>query len=1103
MNFIRLSVERPVAVAAVVILTVMLGLIALVRIPIQLIPEVNKPIISVVTNWFGASPAEVEREIINRQEEVFKGLEGLEKMTASAEDGRARVTLEFRVGQEMSRMLLLVANRLDQVQEYPAEVDRPILRTSSTDDNPITWIVMRRLPGNVQPVHTYGDMLDDMVKDRLERVPGVSQVNLFGESEREIRITMDPERMARYGLTATEVLGTLRGANVAVSAGDVEEGKRRYVVRTEGELTTLKAVREVQLRSYSDAKTGRTARIRVGDIADVDFGYKKPIATIRMLGQPALAVNAIRETGSNVIEVMSGIRAVIDDLNKNVLPSFGVYLTQVYDETVYIESSIDLVQQNIFVGGALAALILLIFLKSPRATLIIAIAMPVSIIGSFIAMTAFGRTINVISLAGLAFAIGMVVDAAIVVLENIDRLRSQGLSRVQAAFKGAAQVWSAILASALTTVVAFAPLLVLQLEVGQLFRDIAVALSVAVILSLIVAVTVIPALSNRLMAGDRTAPADGGVRDAADKANPAAAERPAAGERARRLFDAVFAPFDKFGSAFIDASVTLARRVTKSPALAIGLVVGICGSTAFITWAFLPKLDYLPNGNRNLVVGVIVPPPGYNLETTTKIANDIESRIKHLWPKEVQTEGRAKPGADRAPTKAENDKEPHMQRFFFVARRADTFVGAAAEDPARVGELIPILKKAAFQEPGTFGIVSQRSLFGRSLGGERTIELDISGPDLDDILATAIKAAGYIEEVLPRAKGNQMRPQPGLELGAPEIRILPDRVRLSDNGVTARELGDSVDVFNDGLRVVEITVEGRRMDLTLAGPEDHVRETQGIANLPVVTQSGKIVPVSSLADIVLTAGPTEIRHLERTRTVTLEVRPNENVPLEVSIDTIKANVMDRLQADGLPRGVKLGLSGTADKLSQTWKAMLWNVLLAMVVVYLMMAILYESFVYPFIIMFSVPLATAGGVIGLVLLNRFTYQALDMLTMLGFVILIGTVVNNAILLVHQTLEAVRDEGMAMDDAIVESVRNRIRPIFMSTLTSVFGMFPLVVSPGAGSELYRGLGAVVVGGLSLSAVLTLAIIPPLLSLVSGFVTVKPTEQIDKKIERRAAE
>lgn len=264
-----------------------------------------------------------------------------------------------------------------------------------------------------------------------------------------------------------------------------------------------------------------------------------------------------------------------------------------------------------------------------------------------------------------------------------------------------------------------------------------------------------------------------------------------------------------------------------------------------------------------------------------------------------------------------------------------------------------------------------------------------------------------------------------------------------------------------------------------------VTETQGIANLPVVTRSGIILPASSLADVVVTVGPTEIRHLERERTVTLEIRPPEKVPLEAAMDTLRTEVIDTLRAQGLPKGVKLSLSGTADKLTQTWDAMVVQLAMAIVIVYLVMAVLFESFIYPFIVMLSVPLATAGGIGGLALLNLYTFQPLDMLTLLGFVILIGIVVNNAILLVHQTLFHIRRDGMAVSDAILEATRNRIRPIFMSTLTSVFGMLPLVLIPGAGSELYRGLGSVVVGGLALSAILTLAIIPPLLTLVAGTV------------------
>ena len=420
-------------------------------------------------------------------------------MTGSAETGRSQLSLEFQIGANMDRALLLVSNRLDRVNGYPIEVDEPTLETSGSEDSPIAWFLVTREEGNTRDIHTFGDFVEDSVKDRLERVPGVARVNIFGGSERQMNVVVEPELLARYNLTVTQVVQTLRGASASVSAGDVEEGKRRYVVRTEGELDTVEAIRSVVLRSFEDPETGRLSRVTVGDIAEVRFGYDEPRARIRILGEPSIALNAVRETGANVIETMKGIRAAVEELNQSVMPQAGLRLRHVYDETVYINSAIDLVRQNIWVGGTLAAIILLLFLRSGRATLVISLAIPVSVIGAFVAMAALGRSINVISLAGLAFAVGMVVDAAIVVLENIYRLRERGYPASRAAFLGASQVWGAVLVSALTTVMVFIPILVMDLEVGQLFRDIAVAISVAVLLSLIVSITVIPALSRRLL----------------------------------------------------------------------------------------------------------------------------------------------------------------------------------------------------------------------------------------------------------------------------------------------------------------------------------------------------------------------------------------------------------------------------------------------------------------------------------------------------------------------------------------------------------------------------------------------------------------------------
>ena len=1087
MNLIGYSIARPRAVVAVVLMVTMFGALALRTIPIQLTPDVARPVITVTTHWRGGSPAEIEREIVNRQEEAFKGLEGLASMDSASEDGRSRITLEFNVSMDMDKALLLVANRLDRVSGYPAEAGEPELRTSGSEDNSIAWMVLRPKPGHERPVHTFGEFVEDVVRERLERVPGVGRVDVYGGSRRELRVEIDPFRLARFRLTVSEVLGRLRAADASISAGEVEEGKRRYVVRTEGAVESVEDVRETLLRAVRDPASGRVSRLTVGDVADVRFVHQEPRARIRHLGVPSLAVSVKREIGANVIETMAGLRAAAAELQEGPVDLAGLTLRQVYDETVYIDSALALVQQNVYVGGALAAIVLLVFLRSWRATATVVLAIPVSIVGSFVAMAALGRSINVISLAGLAFAVGMVVDAAIVVLENIYRLREGGAPAWEAARRGASEVWGAVLVSSLTTVMVFIPILVLELEVAQLFRDIAVAISVAVLLSLLAAVTVIPALGSRLLSA------------------------PDPGRRGLRL-----PGIDPAARGFARALAGYAGLVARSRIAALLIVVLVCGAASLATWRFLPKLEYLPEGNRNLVFGMILPPPGYNLETTTEIARGVEGAVRRYWSTGREREGEGPAGGPsggpaaagaardagaagaarpangerrpgpagerpaRPPPSAGGPRRPPpgIENFFFVATPSRTFVGATSTEPERAGELIPVLSGPVFREPGTYGFVSQPSLFGRTVGGGKRVDLDIRGPDLEPVLEVARQAMGRVLRTLPRAEGTQVRPRPGLELGAPEVRIAPDRARLADSGVSVRELGEAVDVFNDGLRVAEITVDGKRLDFVLAGPPNE--RTQQIENLPVVAASGAILPVRSLADVGVTAGPTEILHRERVRTVTLEIRPPPWMTLEEAMDVVRSGIIAPLTRAGLPEGVRMGLSGAADKLTATRAAMKWQLLIALVIVYLVMAILFESFVYPALIVLSVPLATAGAVGGLATLNLYQHQALDMLTVLGFVILIGIVVNNAILLVHQALRHLREEGMAPSAAIVAATRNRVRPIFMSTLTSVFGMLPLVLFPGAGSELYRGLGSVVVGGLALSAILTLAIIPPLLSI-----------------------
>jgi len=763
---------------------------------------------------------------------------------------------------------------------------------------------------------------------------------------------------------------------------------------------------------------------------------------VRYKGEAALFARIIRETGANVIEIMQAARAAAAELDRGELRAHGLTITLVYDDTIYIERAIDLVTDDIWVGGVLAVAVLLLFLRAIGVTLVVALAIPICVVASFAGMALMGRTLNVVSLAGLAFSVGMMVDSAIVVAENTFRLRENGLSAFEAAYQGAKQVWGAILISAITTMLVFVPIMVTELEIGQLFADIAVAISVSNVLALVVAVTVLPALARRLIVRPDAGPEQGWRIPVLD---------PAAAACSRCIMAVV-------------------RAGVRRRGLGLVTVASFTAASLGLAWLGLPKLEYLPESERGSVFGRFIPPPGYNLATMAGIAERIEAATRPYW---------VAPGADVAA----GGLVPAIDNFTFWASRTSVGISASTPEAGRAGELLPLLSKPGLAEPGTFGITGQPSLFGRGIGGGRSIIIDIRGPDLDRLLDVARSTVERLQTVLPREDGHQVRPDPGLEYGAPEIRLYPDRVRLADAEVSARNLAETVDAFNDGLRVSEITVDGRRVDLTLKGPPGLAQRTQSIDTLPIVTGRGQILPAQALAEVVVTAGPTEIRHVERQRAISVHITPAATLPLESAMALVAEQVLAPLEAAGLPPGVVLDVTGTADQLAETFGTLMADLGLAAILVFLVMAVLLESFLYPLVIMVSVPLAAAGGVLGLVVLRAFTGQTLDMLTLLGFVILIGIVVNNAILIVHQSLYNRRTEGMPAAEAILEATRDRLRPIFMSTATTVVGMLPLVLAPGAGAEIYRGIGAVIVGGLSFSAVLTLFLVPPLLALVMG--------------------
>jgi HAE1 family hydrophobic/amphiphilic exporter-1 len=1052
------AIKNPITVIVGVILLVMFGLIALLRIPVQLTPNVDKAEITVNTIWPGASPQEVEREIIDEQEDVLKSVEGLVEMKSESFYGRGRVTLQFQVGTDPDAALLKVSNNLNQVPEYPDEAEEPVLVSSGSEQNAIAWIVLERLSGDNTGIATEYQFVKDFIKPRFERIPGVAESEIYGGVEPEMQVVFDPDALAAHRITIADVANALNSENKNISAGDFDEGKRKFIARTVGEYESPQDVASVVIKYINGAP------IYVHDVANVQLGYAKPTATVHEKNRPTIAMNCKRQTGANVIQVMKGVRQAIDELNGGLLKERGLRLRQVYDETEYIESAISLVRQNLFVGGSLAVLVLILFLRSFNSTLIIATAIPISVVGTFLMMTFFGRNINVISLAGLAFAVGMVVDAAIVVLENIDRHRDLGESRVVAAYRGTTEVWGAVLASTLTTMAVFIPVVYVQEEAGQLFKDIAIAISCAVALSLIVSITVIPTFAAKILGFFRERrKAKLTAKYQKLESTPA---NPGAGVNnvGRRLISGI----DLLAHKVTEGIANFNYKVTGSVAARLGVVAFLTGFSLVMAIWLSPPSEYLPEGNRNFVFSFLLPPPGYNLEELDYIGQDIVESLGPYWQGERTEEG------------GTEFREPRIRNLFYVALGRIMFAGASTEDPLKARDLVPIFKQELTKIPGFYATSYQSSLFGRGISSGRTIDIDITGPDLVRLVQLGARIFGQSMQLLP---GSQVRPIPSLDLGNPEIQITPDRERAASLGLAARDIGEAVDTLLDGRKVSDYQHEGKEIDLTLMGRSSSTQRTQDFEDLLLRTSDGQLITLGSVAGVRWVAGPTQINHIERQRAITIQVRPPQETPLESAMETIENQIIGPLRNSGeIGNLYSINLAGTADDLVVTRRALQWNFVLALAITYLLMSALFASFLYPFVIMFSVPLAAAGGFAGLWLVSTFIeYQSLDVLTMLGFIILIGTVVNNAILIVHQSLNHMRHEGLERREAIREAVRNRIRPIFMSTTTSVFGMLPLILFRGAGSELYRGLGSVVVGGLALSTIFTLFLIPALFSLV----------------------
>ena len=1044
----KFAIEKPVILSVGILIICLFGILAIARVPIQMIPDLDVRAITIYTLWPGATPQDVEKELIIEQEEYLRRIPGVERMISRASTGKAEIELEFLHGTDMNEALIRVNNALSQVPSYPENVDEPRIATSSFSDNPFMFFRIMPLPDNPKNIDIVQmrDFIEDHVRTQIERVPGVSEVAIWGGAERQIRIYVDPIKLAEREITLIDVRNAIRSRNRDVSGGDLDSGKRRYLLRTLGRFTTLDAIEDMVV-----ARRGN-AFVRLRDVGHAELSTFEVRNYSYANGRPNITLAVRRQVGSNVVEVMDGVMAMVPLVNERLLKQQGLEMQLTSEDVKYVKDAVTVVRNNLIIGAVLAIITLFLFLRSPSATLVGAVGIPVCTIAAFLGLLATERTINVISLAGVAFAIGMTLDNSIVVLENIYRHMSQGKKRMQAAIDGVREVWSAVLASTLTTVFVFVPVIFVKQEAGQLYSDIAIAISASILVSMIIAITVIPAACSRFLH-----PAD--VKKSVGRIS---------------LYGLGHATGEKIMQ-FVEWLMRgLIRRLI--------LIVIVLAIAAVIVFKVTPKAEYLPEGEEQKLFAFMFAPPGYNIDVMHDIFNQLDSQfVPHIGehPNKFATGESEMPGLN-----------------FAVGNVSPQQIMYIPEVTAReqIDDLMRIVSQKLAEFPGVIAFASRGSIFASNLGGTRSINLDISGPDLPALFDAGFKAFIKSREIFTNP---QVRPQPSsLAMGQPLIEVHPDWERASELGIDGDNLGYTLWAYSDGAYVDEFFLGDSKIDMFLYSQHGVIERPQDIDDVLLYSPQGGIVPLSAVARIEETVNTENIRRVDGQRTITLSIIPPKDVPLEVGVEVVERELIQALQASGsIAEDIQMQITGASDRLIATREALSGNFIVAVVISYLLMVAIFSHWGYPFLIMTSVPIGISGGIIGLWILNAIggnldllglhpIHQPLDVITMLGFLVLIGTVVNNPILIVERTVANMHRRGMATIEAVIESTRTRLRPVMMSSITTIFGLSPLVFNPGAGTELYRGLGATVLFGLLFSVIITLTFMPAVLSLILQF-------------------
>ncbi len=1010
MKISQISITRPVLATVMSLIIILLGIVSYTRLPVREYPDIDPPIVSINTFYRGASPSIVETEITDVLEEELATIEGVKTITSSSQEQGSSITIEFNLGRNVDEAANDVRAKVARIQgNLPRDADDPVIQKVDVNAQPIIWMA---LYGGGYSNLELSDFGDRVLKQRLLRLPGIASVFLGGQRKFAMRVWLDPQRMAAHGLTTTDIESAVNRENAEIPGGRIEGTGREFSVRTRGEVDTPKEFAALIVKENGGEI------VRLGDVADVELGAEDDRTAVRWNGKEALGLGIIKQSEASTIDVADAVEKALPDLRK-ILPP-GAKLDIAYNSAIFIKDSITEVRNTIIIAVFLVVLVILLFLKSFRATIIPTFAIPTSIIGTFVIVYVAGYTINILTLLALVLAIGLVVDDAIVMLENVYRHLQMGKSRFRAAMDGANEIGFAILATTISLVAVFVPLSFLTGDVGRLFREFGISVAVAVLISGFVALTLTPMLCSLIL-------------------------RPLHGEKtswANRSFDAFFAWMDRTYEKILN--VTLKRRwlVVVGSALIVLLSLGL--------FKVIPS-ELVPTEDRGLGFGIVTAPEGSTLAYTDRYMRQIE----HILLSVPECEGlfTATGLGFGGPGRVTNG-------FVFMRLKPQS------ERKRSQQEIVQSLFFPLISIPGVMAFVINPPSLGQSFSNPVQYVLQASSyEELQKgvgIMTAGAKKLGYLVNL-----------DTDLKLNKPQLDLTIDRVRAAQIGVTVSEIGSTIETMLGGRVVSNFKRGAKQYDvITQMRPRD--RSTPSTINDIYVRGTGGLIQLANVVDVHETVAPKELNHFNRVRSATISASLAPGVSIGQALDDL-----DKIADAQLPSGITRELSGMSQEYRESSSSLYYLFLFALLFIYLVLAAQFESFIHPFTILLSVPLALVGALVSLFVLG----QTINIYSQIGLIMLIGLVTKSSILIV-EFANQLRERGKDLIDAVIEASRTRLRPILMTSFATIFGVLPIAIGIGAGAESRRPLGIAVVGGMIFSTFLTLVLVPTVYTLLARF-------------------